>query len=1015
MKKPNIFYFITLICYSVCAQSSWEEFTKIADSLDKKLQFEQALSYRAKAIESAKKERENTQKMLLGLQMFTQAEADFSKSKKANSEAYLLMQEAVTVLQIANASPERISKAYWDLNLAAFNYMRNQEDTERYLNKSIDYHLKSSEIDTLLLLNTMHGSSYMGILSGNYQKAITTLEQAIALFDQYQIKEEQDYNLVGYLYSNLALIYSIGFLDIPQKEKLYLNKAENAFSSISEPDLEYFIGTYTSLAKNERRYRNYKSAEGYLNKALQIYNNNKTEFHSGTMHYIGFKTELTIFGDLIIIYRDTGEQAKMLDVFNKVESIAKNNLLDQTEKNQYTEILRSLGRYYLNWEYDFDKVKSIIDKALKVKIDKTAIHTGGTRASLYLDLAKAHFLNKDYNQALKIINEIEETDSLEPYQIELKVESLLALDKIEEAIGTVNQLLKAISNENSKLHFPKSSTADFTSGYVITDAEGLANLAKAFRNYYGKYSIEEEKLYWMALRQFESNIGNIPLNKDLKQVVDKITSGLMTVGMYRNFSLEENNRLLNFMEVVASQEFINTFLLKREIAGSTELYKLIEEEQYVRSYLTFLKKEFLKSKDSDIKQQIFEKEVELKKINEKLLHQHKLSSLLTTPDIDVSVLPQKNIIKFRAIGDKLFKVIINNNKVSYQVIKDYLTLKQEIEYYLSLVNSLDVSINTIKEKGEALYAKLFEDDFNTTNPTVIISDDILHYLPFELLVNNSQYLIENHTISYVSSLYFLSISKTESNIPQNRKAVFFAPKYSGERTESQLAVRGETYALSGAEEEIKEIAKFIPGKLYLGDVASKTNFKALENDISILHLAMHSNLNNEDPELSNLIFSNFEEDYEMYISELYGLNFNADLAVLSACNTGVGGFKDGVNLVSMRQAFTTAGISSTVASLWNAPDQSTKEIMIAFYKNLQKGQDKAIALQQAKLNYLKNTKEEKLTHPFYWAGFVLSGDEKPVELDKSSSERNYKTILSAVLLSAGIILFLRMRRKKRVN
>src|SRR5690554_8149849 len=86
--------------------------------------------------------------------------------------------------------------------------------------------------------------------------------------------------------------------------------------------------------------------------------------------------------------------------------------------------------------------------------------------------------------------------------------------------------------------------------------------------------------------------------------------------------------------------------------------------------------------------------------------------------------------------------------------------------------------------------------------------------------------------------------------------------------------------------------------------------------------------------LSNLMFSNSETDYEMYISELYGLNFNAELAVLSACNTGIGGFKDGGDLVSMHHAFTTAGIPATVSSLWNVPDESTKEIMIAFYKNL---------------------------------------------------------------------------------
>src|SRR5690606_19071616 len=123
------------------------------------------------------------------------------------------------------------------------------------------------------------------------------------------------------------------------------------------------------------------------------------------------------------------------------------------------------------------------------------------------------------------------------------------------------------------------------------------------------------------------------------------------------------------------------------------------------------------------------------------------------------------------------------------------------------------------------------------------------------------------------------------------------------------------------------------------------------------------NLNDEDPELSNLMFSDSEQDYEMYISELYGLNFSADLAVLSACNTGIGGFKDGGNLVSMHHAFTIAGIPATIASLWHAPDHSTKEIMVAFYQNLQKGTDKATALRQAKLSYLANTTDENLQHP----------------------------------------------------
>lgn len=1007
----SYFLFISL---SLSAQDSWERFTATADSLDLEMQFEASLPYRTKALEAAKNQPDAIQKMLLGLQMFTQAEYDFDQTKRPDPEAYALMQDAVGILEKANAGAERISKAYWDLNLAAFNYMRNQQDTEKFLNKSIEYHLKSPEIDTLLLLNTMHGSGYMAMLSGNYDKSIETLEKGVALFDQYQTKNDKDNNLKGYFYSNLALVHTPQFLNIPQKLLLYLHETENVFSAMDEPDLEYFIGTYIDLSKAEKAQRNYKGAEGYLNKALRLYESDKEQFHTGTMHYVGFKRELDIYNNLIIIYRDTDNSEKMLEIFARIEDIAQNNDLDQTEKNQYAGILQSVARYYLHREYDFNKAVTFINKALTINIARTNIHFGDVAIGLRFDLANAYLLKKDYHQSLKIIERVEQEHALESYQIELKAKSLLGLNKADTAIDAVNQLLVAISEDNRNFQFPQSAVGDFTPGYVITDAEGLVGLAEAFRDYYGKYSAEEEKLYWMALAQMESNIGNAPLNKSLKKTFDKITSGLMNAALERGFSIGENNHLLNFMETVSSQDLVNQFLLKREIAGNTNLYKLVEEEQYVRSYITFLKKEQQKSQDEDTKQQLFEKERELKKITEQLAAQYRQSQLFAAPEIDIAASSGKNIIKFNVTGDELFKTRLYEGKLTYQKIVNYPALKQEIENYLTQLTDLQAPVSILKKQGEALYKKLFDDDFTTTAPTVIIPDDILHYLPFELLVKDNTYLIENHTISYASNFYFLNSGAAPKKRSKSKNVAFFAPEYSGSVQESQLAVRGEHYSLAGAAAEVNEIAKFIAGNLYVGNTASKTRFKSLESDISVLHLAMHSNLNDEDPELSNLMFSNSEQDYEMYISELYGLNFNADLAVLSACNTGIGGFKDGGNLVSMHHAFTIAGIPATIASLWHAPDQSTKEIMVAFYKNLQQGQDKATALRQAKLSYLKNTKDENLQHPFYWAGFVLSGDESPVQLAGNSFWGGYKVIfiLLIVALVITVSFFLKKRKKQ---
>ena len=120
----------------------------------------------------------------------------------------------------------------------------------------------------------------------------------------------------------------------------------------------------------------------------------------------------------------------------------------------------------------------------------------------------------------------------------------------------------------------------------------------------------------------------------------------------------------------------------------------------------------------------------------------------------------------------------------------------------------------------------------------------------------------------------------------------------------------------------------------------------------------------------------------------------------------IGGFKDGGNLVSMHHAFTTAGIPATVASLWNAPDQSTKEIMVSFYKNLQQGMSKAAALQQAKLSYLANTKDENLQHPFYWAGFILTGDDSPIQLPSASYWERFWFIILLLGMAALVALVL---------
>ena len=138
-------------------------------------------------------------------------------------------------------------------------------------------------------------------------------------------------------------------------------------------------------------------------------------------------------------------------------------------------------------------------------------------------------------------------------------------------------------------------------------------------------------------------------------------------------------------------------------------------------------------------------------------------------------------------------------------------------------------------------------------------------------------------------------------------------------------------------------------------------------DADIIHLATHG-----DP--TSLVFaSSSSNDGFLRDGEIYGLDLQANLVVLSACETGLGEItSDGI--VGISRPFIAAGVPSVVMSLWLVPDAATSELMIDFHKNLQTGQNKAQALRQAMLSTMKTNPD-----PVNWAGFILVGESDPIQ------------------------------------
>jgi CHAT domain-containing protein len=163
-------------------------------------------------------------------------------------------------------------------------------------------------------------------------------------------------------------------------------------------------------------------------------------------------------------------------------------------------------------------------------------------------------------------------------------------------------------------------------------------------------------------------------------------------------------------------------------------------------------------------------------------------------------------------------------------------------------------------------------------------------------------------------------------------------------------------------------------RVLVGRQADEESFKSLAPQYATIHLATHGVLDNRDPLDSYLLLTRTEDnDGLLKAREIIDMHLDADLAVLSACETGNGRISPGEGVIGMSWAFFVAGVRSVVVSQWRVNSASTSQLMKDFYRALARQNEpdirnKSYALRDASLHLLK---DRRYRHPFYWAGFVL--------------------------------------------
>ncbi|MBL4708873.1 MAG: CHAT domain-containing protein [Flavobacteriales bacterium] len=381
----------------------------------------------------------------------------------------------------------------------------------------------------------------------------------------------------------------------------------------------------------------------------------------------------------------------------------------------------------------------------------------------------------------------------------------------------------------------------------------------------------------------------------------------------------------------------------------------------------------------------------------------------------------RTVLEFLWGDSSIYAIAISEDTAKFYKIPDAASIEFAINQLTSLISN-GVNIETISSDFNQynkhafyLYNRLLKPAFedNPCKNLSIIPDGKLSTLPFEALITeeviskkvdykNLPYLLKTHQISFSNSAVFL-LKHQDAKQVENETVLLFG-------TGQNIEIDNSMPNLSGTLKEVNNISKLFDTKSFIDNHATKVQFKSYASQYQLIHLAMHNLTDSINPLNTSLVFN--DSLGKLFLHELYGLNLKARLAVLSACETGIGKYHKGEGVFSMGRSFAYAGCQSLILSLWKVDDLKTAEIMTGFYSELKKGSPLDQALVKSKKDYLKNA-DHLTAHPYHWAAFISWGANNPVMKAKSNQVSTWLSISLIILLSIlSVFIYRRIKVSK---
>ncbi|WP_371357325.1 tetratricopeptide repeat protein [Hydrocoleum sp. CS-953] len=827
---------------------------------------------------------------------------------------------------------------------------------------------------------TLHSIGAVYNKLANYPQALEYYQQAVKFRRQINDKKGigSSFNSIGAVYFyqgnyNQALDYLQQALEIRQElgDLVRVGRTQNNIAAI-----------YKNQAK-------YSQALEYYQEALQTFKELKN-----------LQGEAAVINNIGLIYQELGQYEKSLEWYQQALAIHRQN----GNKKGEADTLNNIGLTY-KLQKKYDQALTYYQKALTVRqqIDyKPGIGNSLNNIGLVYDQKSQHQTALEYlQQALTIFQEIGN-----------KTEIGRTLD----SLGTVYKNLQKYTQAED--HYRQALTIQINIGdrgseritlsnigdllvaqkqpeLAIIFYKRSVNLTEAIRQDLQVLSLEQKQSYAEKIADTYRRLAELLLQQnrviEAQQVLDllkvqELDNYLKNVEGNKQTALgiellpQEKEILDKYNAIQNQADKVNQELTKlenilpvdRSIAQEQKITKLEAQKQQIQAkFNNFIANE------------------EIIKILQQLQEKTRGES------IDITNLSKlQNILKIKQnavllypliLEDRIEMILIKSNglPIHRSVPISKIELKNAIFDFRAALTSPRRRISDLaaRKTGKLLYEWLIKpweiELLSAQTKTIIYAPDgLLRYIPLAALYDGEKWLIEKFNINNITAASLTNFNSKPLDKLRVLAAAFSEGNY-------QFMVGSREFQLSGlqfAGQEIETLAKIIPNTMKLFNQAfSWDEIISRVDKYNILHFATHADFVSGHPEDSFILFG---DGSRLTLGEITNLSLpNINLAVLSACRTGVGSIlNDGSEILGLGYQMQRAGVKASIATLWQVDDRGTQLLMINFYQALKKGNiTKAKALRKAQLALITGNVNGEIDannfrHPYYWAPFILIGD-----------------------------------------